>query len=161
MAHAIGTGRYKPKAGSQMASPNVIPMADIMLVLLIIFMVVTPMLQKNMPVDMAHTDTARDMQDADKDDAIVVAITRDGAIYLGHTATQKDDLTNQIKDRLANRLDKTVYVKSDQRAKYGDVVAVVDEIRSAGVDQVGLLTEKNQKGGPEVPPPPSGNPTGD
>ncbi len=87
MAHHIGqTGRYKPQAGSQMASPNVIPMADIMLVLLIIFMVVTPMLQKNMPVDMAKTDTARDMQDADKDDAIVVAITRDGAIYLGHTA---------------------------------------------------------------------------
>jgi biopolymer transport protein ExbD/biopolymer transport protein TolR len=144
-----------------MAAPNVIPMADIMLVLLIIFMVVTPMLQKNMPVDMAHTDTARDMQDADKDDAVVVAITRDGAIYLGHTATAKDDLTNQIKDKLANRLDKTVYVKSDQRAKYGDVVAVVDEIRSAGVDQVGLLTEKNQKGGPEPPPTPAGNPTGD
>jgi biopolymer transport protein ExbD len=118
-------------------------------------------LQKNMPVDMAHTDTARDMQDADKDDAVVVAITRDGAIYLGHTATAKDDLTNQIKDKLANRLDKTVYVKSDQRAKYGDVVAVVDEIRSAGVDQVGLLTEKNQKGGPEPPPTPAGNPTGD
>ena len=161
MAHAIGTGRYKPQAGAQMAAPNVIPMADIMLVLLIIFMVVTPMLQKNMPVDMAHTDTARDMQDADKDDAVVVAITRDGAIYLGHTATAKDDLTNQIKDKLANRLDKTVYVKSDQRAKYGDVVAVVDEIRSAGVDQVGLLTEKNQKGGPETPPPPAANPTGD
>jgi len=159
-AHTEG-GRYKPQAGSQMASPNVIPMADIMLVLLIIFMVVTPMLQKNMPVDMARTDTARDMQDADKDDAVVVAITRDGAIYLGHTATSKDDLTNQIKDKLANRLDKTVYVKSDQRAKYGDVVAVVDEIRSAGVDQVGLLTEKNQKGGPEPPPPPKGNTTGD
>ena len=147
--------------GGAMAEMNVVPLIDILLVLLIIFMVVTPMLQKNMPVDMAHTDTARDMQDADKDDAVVVAITRDGAIYLGHTATAKDDLTNQIKDKLANRLDKTVYVKSDQRAKYGDVVAVVDEIRSAGVDQVGLLTEKNQKGGPEPPPPAAGNPTGD
>src|SRR6202035_638599 len=136
-----------------MAAPNVIPMAYIMLVLLIIFMVVTPMLQKNMPVDMARTDSARDMQDADKDDAVVVAITRDGAIYLGHTATAKDDLTNQIKDKLANRLDKTVYVKSDQRAKYGDVVAVVDEIRSAGVDQVGLLTEKNERSTPPPPPP--------
>ena len=154
--HIGGGGRYKPQAGSQMASPNVIPMADIMLVLLIIFMVVTPMLQKNMPVDMAKTDTARDMQDADKDDAIVVAVTRDGAIYLGHNATPKDDLTNQIKDRLANRLDKTVYVKSDARAKYGDVVAVVDEIRSAGVDQLGLLTEKNQ--GKATPPPPPGQP---
>src|ERR1700754_3905613 len=152
---------YKPSVGAQMAAPNVIPMADIMLVLLIIFMVVTPMLQKNMPVDMAHTETARDMQDADKDDAIVVAITRDGAIYLGHTQTAKENLTNEIKDRLANRLDKTVYVKSDARAKYGDVVAVVDEIRSAGVDQLGLLTEKNQEGGPETPPPPAANPTGD
>jgi biopolymer transport protein ExbD len=156
-----GGGRYKPQAGAQMAAPNVIPMADIMLVLLIIFMVVTPMLQKNMPVDMAKTDTARDMQDADKDDAIVVAITRDGAIYLGHNATPKDDLTNQIKDRLANRLDKTVYVKSDQRAKYGDVVAVVDEIRSAGVDQVGLLTDKNQKNTPGPPPAPGTTPAGD
>jgi biopolymer transport protein ExbD len=143
---------YKPKVGSQMASPNVIPMADIMLVLLIIFMVVTPMLQKNMPVDMARTNNAHDMQDADKDDAIVVAVTRDGSIYLGHSAMRKEDLTGQIKDRLSNRLDKTVYVKSDARAKYGDVVAVVDEIRSAGVDQLGLLTEKNQ--GLQTPPPP-------
>src|ERR1700676_4707072 len=152
---------YKPKVGAQMASPNVIPMADIMLVLLIIFMVVTPMLQKNMPVDMARTDSAHDMQDADKDDAIVVAITRDSTIYLGHTATRKEDLTGQIKDRISNRLDKTVYVKSDARAKYGDVVAVVDEIRSAGVDQLGLLTEKNQ--GKATPPPPPGQqqPTGD
>jgi len=63
---------------------------------------------------------------------------------LGHTATRKEDLTGQVKDRISNRLDKTVYVKSDARAKYGDVVAVVDEIRSAGVDQLGLLTEKNQ-----------------
>jgi len=144
-----------------MASPNVIPMADIMLVLLIIFMVVTPMLQKNMPVDMARTDSARDMQDADKDDAIVVAITRDGAIYLGHTATRKEDLTGQVKDRISNRLDKTVYVKSDARAKYGDVVAVVDEIRSAGVDQLGLLTEKNQGRTPTPPPGQQPQPTGD
>jgi biopolymer transport protein ExbD len=143
---------YKPKAGSQMASPNVIPMADIMLVLLIIFMVVTPMLQKNMPVDMARTENAHEMQDADKDDAIVLAITRDGNIFLGHSQIRKEDITGQVKDRISNRLDKTVYVKSDARAKYGDVVAVVDEIRSAGVDQLGLLTEKNQ--GRQTPPPP-------
>jgi biopolymer transport protein ExbD len=111
------------------------------------------MLQKNMPVDMARTNTAHEMQDADKDDAIVVAITRDGNIFLGHAAMRKEDLTGQIKDRISNRLDKTVYVKSDARAKYGDVVAVVDEIRSAGVDQLGLLTEKNE-GRPKPPPPP-------
>ena len=135
---------YKPQAGAQMAAPNVIPMADIMLVLLIIFMVVTPMLQKTMSVDLAATDNPREMKDADKDDAIVVAITSDGTIYLGNTRTAKEELTSTIKDRLSSRLDKTVYVKSDARAKYGRVVEVVDEIRSAGVDQLGLLTQKNQ-----------------
>jgi len=138
---------YKPQAGSQMAAPNVIPMADIMLVLLIIFMVVTPMLQKGVSVDMAPVNNPRDMQDADKDDAIIVAISRDDNIYLGNTKIHKEDITGQIKDQLANRQDKTVYVKSDARAKYGTVVAVVDEIRSAGVDQLGLLTEKVKQSG--------------
>ncbi len=139
---------YKPVAGPQMAAPNVIPMADIMLVLLIIFMVVTPMLQKTQHVDLAP-------KDADKDDAIVVAITSDGSIYLGNTATHKEDLTGLIKDRLSTRLDKTVYVKSDARAKYGRVVEIVDEIRSAGVDQLGLLTEKNPNAKSTPPPPPA------
>ena len=148
---------YKPKAGAQMAAPNVIPMADIMLVLLIIFMVVTPMLQKSLPVDMARVNNAKEMQDADKDDAIIVAVTRDGTIYLKNTKITKEDITGQIKDMLSARLDKTVYVKSDARAKYGDVVAVVDEIRSAGVDQLGLLTEQNQQERRTPPPPPSGS----
>jgi len=142
---------YKPKVGAQMAAPNVIPMADIMLVLLIIFMVVTPMLQKSLPVDMARVNNAKEMQDADKDDAIIVAVTRDGTIFLKNTKITKEDITGQIKDMLSARLDKTVYVKSDARAKYGDVVAVVDEIRSAGVDQLGLLTEQNQER--RTPPP--------
>jgi biopolymer transport protein ExbD/biopolymer transport protein TolR len=118
-------------------------------------MVVTPMLQKGISVDMAPVNNPHDMKDADKDDAIVVAVTRDGKIYLGNTQMNKEDLTGQIKDRLASRLDKTVYVKSDARAKYGDVVAVVDEIRSAGVDQLGLLTEKTQKAGAPPPSPPA------
>jgi biopolymer transport protein ExbD len=125
-------------------------------VLLIIFMVVTPMLQKNKPVDLARTNTARDMQDADKEDAVVVAVTRDGNIFLGNTQVQKADITGQVKDRIANKNDKTVFLKSDARAKYGDVVAVVDEIRSAGVDQLGLLTERNERTG-QPPPPPAGD----
>jgi len=143
---------YKPQVGSQMAAPNVIPMADIMLVLLIIFMVVTPMLQKTHQVDLASVNDPRDMKDADRDDAIVVAVTRDGSLYLGNRKVKKEDITGQIKDQIANKLDKTVYVKSDARAKYGDVVAVVDEIRSAGVDSLGLLTEKTKAlAGPSTP----------
>ncbi len=149
---------YKPKAGAQMAAPNVIPMADIMLVLLIIFMVITPMLQKNTPVDLAMTNNAHDMKEADRDDAIVVAVTRDGSIFLNNAKVGKDDVTGLVKDKLTGRLDKTVYVKSDARAKYGDVVAVVDEIRSAGVDSLGLLTERAQS---KTPPPPPVGTTGD
>ena len=137
-----------------MAEPNVIPMADIMLVLLIIFMVVTPMLQKGVSVDMAKADNAQDMQDADKDDAIIIAVTRDGNLYLGSSKIQLDEITGKVKDLISNRLDKTVFVRSDSRAKYGDVVKAVDEVRSAGVDHLGLLTEKIRGKGTAAPPPP-------
>jgi biopolymer transport protein ExbD/biopolymer transport protein TolR len=146
---------YKPQAGSQMSQPNVIPMADIMLVLLIIFMVVTPMLQKGQSVDLAVVNNPRDMQEADKDDAIIVAITRSGDLFLGNTKIAKEDLAGQVRDKIANRLDKTVFVKSDGRAKFGVVVAAVDEIRSAGVDQLGLLTERARSDRQTPPPPPA------
>jgi biopolymer transport protein ExbD len=125
---------------------NVTPMADVMLVLLIIFMVITPMLQKGISVDLARTRNPEPMKDADREDAIVVAIMRDGSIFLQHptgaTKIRAETLTPRVKDLVSNRLDKTVYIKSDARAKYGDVVDVVDNIRAAGVDKLGLLTEK-------------------
>ena len=138
-----------------MAAPNVIPMADIMLVLLIIFMVITPMLQKGVTVDMAKAENAEKMPAADKDDAIIIAVTRDGKTFLGQRQIGLDEITTDVKDLLTERLDKTVYVRSDSRAKYGDVVKAVDEVRSAGVDNLGLLTDKlPPKNAP--PPPPSG-----
>src|SRR6266705_3717447 len=97
--------RYKPKAPPVMATPNVIPMADIMLVLLIIFMVVTPLLQRGKQVDLATVNNPRDMPDAEQDDAIVVAVTRDGSLYLGTTKVSKEDLTGQVKDRISSRLE--------------------------------------------------------
>ncbi|MGA8269239.1 MAG: biopolymer transporter ExbD [Candidatus Acidiferrales bacterium] len=147
---------YKPKAPPVMAAPNVIPMADIMLVLLIIFMVVTPMLKKGVSVDMAKVENPEDMRDADKDDAILIAVTRDGRYFLGTSQVNLDDITNKVKDLLANRLDKTVFVKSDARAKYGEVVKAVDEVRSAGVDNLGLLTDKLDTGRKAPAPPPTG-----
>jgi biopolymer transport protein ExbD len=148
---------YKPQAGAQMAAPNVIPMADIMLVLLIIFMVVTPLLSKGVSVDMARVPNPIDLPDADKDDAILVAVTRDGTIYLGSTKVGLEDLQTHVKDALANRVDKTVFVRSDARAKFGQVKAAVDEVRAAGVDNVGLLTQKVEKKGASSPPPEGGN----
>jgi len=125
------------------ADINVTPMADVMLVMLIIFMVVTPMLQKGAPVELPKTKNPLDMSDADKDDAIRVGIARDGKFYLGTERIVVDDLSQKVTELLQSREgDKTVYVKADQRASYGDVVKVVDAIRTAGVDRVGLLSEK-------------------
>jgi biopolymer transport protein ExbD/biopolymer transport protein TolR len=149
---------YKPKVGSTMSSPNVIPMADIMLVLLIIFMVVTPMLTKGLTVDLAKVSSPSDMPNADKDDAVIVGISSSGDVYLGNVKSDLSQVADQVRDRISNKLDKTVFVKSDGRAKYGVVVKVVDEIRAAGVDNVGLLTDKSEQNRSRTaPPPPAGD----
>ena len=132
---------------------NVTPMVDVMLVLLIIFMVVTPMLQKGVSVDMAKVNNPEQMPDADKEDALLVSVTRDGQVYFGQDQISVDNLTNKVKDRLANRVDKRVYVKADMRARFGNVVQVVDGVRAAGVDDLGLLTDQ-RKTTPNAPPTP-------
>ena len=134
---------------------NVTPMVDVMLVLLIIFMVITPMLQKDVSVDLAKVNSPEQMTDADKEDAVVVAITRDGAVFLGRDKIDPDQLTNKIKDRIAARVDKRVYVRSDARAHYKSVVDVVDNVRAAGVDDLGLLTEQKPQTRPGQPNAPS------
>lgn len=123
---------------------NVTPMVDVMLVLLIIFMVITPMLQKGQSVELAKANNPSPMPDADKDDAVIVAVMRDGKVFLDTTQVTPEDLTQKVKDRVSSRTNKTVFVKADARAKYKGVVEVVDDVRSAGVDQVGLLTEQRQ-----------------
>jgi biopolymer transport protein ExbD len=133
----------KKTAPPPVADINVTPMVDVMLVMLIIFMVITPMLSKGVTVDMVRTDNPVQMQNADKEDAIVVAVTRDGKVYLspGVKMMPADQLPGNVKDLLVNRLDKTVYLKADSRARYEKVVEVVDNLRAAGVDQMGMLTE--------------------
>jgi len=135
---------YQSRAPGAVSDINVTPLVDVMLVLLIIFMVITPMLQKGVSVDLARVHNPRLMNAAEKEDATVLAITRDGKVYLGSDGITLDKITAKVKDRISDKLDKTVYVKSDARAKYGDVVSVVDAVRAAGVDTIGLLAEKIQ-----------------
>ena len=132
---------------------NVTPMVDVMLVLLIIFMVVTPMLHKGVDVEMARVDNPTAMQDADKEDALIVAVKRDGQVYFGSDQVAPDSLTQKIKDKLATRTtNKTVFLRADARARYKVVAEVVDDVRSAGVDALGLLTESRKA----TPPKPGG-----
>jgi len=120
----------------------------VMLVLLVILIVITPMLSKGISVRMARANNPIAMQAADKDDAVLVAIARDGRTYLGTEQMAPDQLPAKVKDLLTSKLDKTVYIRADARSRYEKVVEVVDNLRSAGVDQIGLLTEEVQKDKP-------------
>jgi biopolymer transport protein ExbD/biopolymer transport protein TolR len=119
-------------------------MVDVMLVLLIIFMVITPMLTKGTPVDMYKAKNPIAMQDADKEDAVIVAVTRDGKLFLmpGNVSTSADQLPQKVKDLISARPNKTVYIRADSRARYEKVEDVVDNLRAAGIDELGLLTEQ-------------------
>jgi biopolymer transport protein TolR len=123
---------------------NVTPMVDVMLVLLIIFMVITPMLQNKVQVDMAKVDNPTNMPDADKEDAIVVAITRDGGVFLGQNKVALSELGGQVRDKLADKPGKTIYVRADARSQFKAVEDAIDAVRTAGVDDVGLLTQKRE-----------------
>jgi biopolymer transport protein ExbD len=133
----------KKKAAPPVADINVTPMVDVMLVLLIIFMVITPMLTKGAAVDLVRTKNDTAMQAADKEDAVMVAVTRNGSIFLspGNLKVTSDQLPEKIRDLLTNKTDKMVYIKADYRTKYSAVEDVVDNARAAGVDQIGLITE--------------------
>lgn len=132
------------KSHGAMSTINVTPMVDVMLVLLIIFMVITPMLSKGVSVDMVRARNPIAMKEADREDAVLIAITRDGQTFLGRQRIDDVDLATQVGDIISNRLDKTVYMKCDARSSYERVVEVVNILRSVGVDQVGLLTEKDE-----------------
>jgi biopolymer transport protein ExbD/biopolymer transport protein TolR len=134
----------KKKAPPPVSDINVTPMVDVMLVLLIIFMVITPMLTKGTPVDMYKAKNPIAMQDADKEDAVIVAVTRDGKLFLmpGNVSTSADQLPQKVKDLISARPNKTVYIRADSRARYEKVEDVVDNLRAAGIDELGLLTEQ-------------------
>jgi biopolymer transport protein ExbD/biopolymer transport protein TolR len=138
--------KKKKKVGA-IVDINVTPMVDVMLVLLIIFMVITPMLSKGVSVDLVRTRNHIAMDEADQEDAILIAVTRDGSVFLGRTRIDASALKTEVEDIISARIDKTIYIKSDARASYEQVVAVVNTLRSAGCDQVGLLTEKMDESG--------------
>ncbi len=134
------------------ANINVTPMVDVMLVLLIIFMVITPMLQNKVNVDLAQSANATPMDDANKEDSVVVAITRDSRVYLGQNQTSLANLGSEVRDMLENKTSKIVYFRADARAHYGTVMDAIDAVRTAGVEEVGMLTEQQQQVSTTRPP---------
>ncbi len=121
---------------------NVTPMVDVMLVLLIVFMVITPMVQNKVNVDLTKSVDATPMPDAEHEDSVVVAVTRDGKVYLGANQIASADLGPKITDMLQNKTNKEVYLRADARSNYGIVMDAIDNIRTSGVDTLGVLTEQ-------------------
>jgi biopolymer transport protein TolR len=121
---------------------NVTPMVDVMLVLLIIFMVITPMLRPGVPLDLATASNSVAMPDAGRPDAVILSVMRDGRMFLGSESVTSESLVQRTLGTMATRADKTVFIRADTRARYGLIVGAVDDLRSAGVDQLGLLTEQ-------------------
>lgn len=148
------TKRKQVATSGPMNEINVTPMVDVMLVMLIIFMVITPMLTKGMSVDLVKTKNPVALKNADRDDAILISVTKDGKVYLGSDQFPNlNELGVKVKDRLAALQDKTVYMKNDSRARFERVVEVIDNLRAFGVDQLGLITEQVKDGVTAAPPP--------
>jgi len=127
------------------ADINVTPMADIMLVLLIIFMITTPLLQTGVTVNLPKAKNPLDAPEADSKDAIVVALTREGRIYLQKTPISEEELIKYVTDRLTGEINKTMFLKADQSVSYGRVVQIVNQCRKAGVERIGLMAEKEKE----------------
>lgn len=149
---AMGSGTDSSGLNSEI---NVTPMVDIMLVLLIIFMVVTPMLQHGVTVNLPK-DLNNPVEDQRiiKDNSIVIAIPSDGEYYLGKDRVTKEQVKDRVEKMLGNikkEEDKVVYIKSGVGVSYGDVVTVINEVRALGVDKIGLVADK-KKGGEAAKP---------
>lgn len=125
---------------------NVTPMIDIMLVLLIIFMVITPMLQAGVSVTLPKTLNPDEDTAINKESSVIIAIPDDGIYYLGKEPVAKERLTEKVKATMENRKieDRVVYIKGGQLVKYGSIVDTVAAIREAGIDRIGLVTDKKK-----------------
>jgi biopolymer transport protein TolR len=138
---------------------NVTPMVDIMLVLLIIFMVVTPLLQHGitvaLPSGMANPEVDPRII---KESSIVISIPKDGEYYLGKVRVPQEEIKTKVGpmlEKMKTEEDRIVYIKSGVNVSYGDVVNVINEVRGLGVDKIGLVADK-KKGGAPAPAAPAG-----
>ncbi|HTG92756.1 MAG TPA: biopolymer transporter ExbD [Pyrinomonadaceae bacterium] len=145
--------------GGLQSEINVTPMVDIMLVLLIIFMVVTPFLQQGITVALPKNMNNPDVDpNIIKESSIVISIPNDGEYYLAKKRLQREQLADEVDgmlEKIKNEQDRIVYIKSGVGVSYGDVVNVINEVRKLGVDKIGLVADKKKKGGAVVATPTS------
>src|ERR1700680_641736 len=118
---------------------NVTPLVDVCLVLLIIFMVVTPMLQKGVPVNLPVTEDPEKTPDTEKQ--LQISVKTNGAVYLGSTVVRKEQVQSELEQIHQRTPDREVAVKGDKMVKYGDVLDVLKACREVGFNDVGLIAQ--------------------
>ncbi len=141
-------------SGGLQSEINVTPMVDVMLVLLIIFMVVTPFLQKDVNLVLPRDTENAEVDDAiNSDKSVIISIPKDGEYYLSKKKMGLDELKSQVEKALANKKedDKIVYIKSGVAVSYGEVVNVINAVREKGVDRIGLVADKKKKDAQPAP----------
>jgi biopolymer transport protein TolR len=128
------------------ADINVTPMADVMLVLLIIFMITTPLLQSGITVNLPKAKNPLEAPEADSKEAVVISLNREGKIYRAKNPLSEDQLYDFLKTRFSGDgvQDRTIFLRADTALSYGRVVDIVNGCRNAGVDRIGLMTELDQ-----------------
>jgi biopolymer transport protein ExbD/biopolymer transport protein TolR len=126
---------------------NVTPMADVMLVLLIIFMITTPLIQSGVAVNMATAKNAEEAPEAEAEDATTITVTRSSEYYVNKTLTGEADLLDRVSEAYAKAPDKPLFVRVDVATPFGSVVHVVDLAREVGVERIGLLVDREREEG--------------
>jgi biopolymer transport protein TolR len=119
-------------------------MADIMLVLLIIFMITTPLLQTDISVNLPKAKNPLDV----KEGPMVIALNREGRIYFGKTAVSEQEMIKAVTERLASDVGRNMFLRADQAVQYGKVVQIVNECRKLGVERIGLMTDREATSAP-------------
>ena len=140
MAMDLGAGK-----GGVKSDINVTPLVDVMLVLLIIMMLVAPMLQKGVDVRLPLASNTVDKPDTQEQ--IVIGVTADGRMHLNSVPVPDADLPDRVKGLLETKKEKIVYLKADQDASYGRVMAAMDSLRDAAIEDIGLIAERKLKPG--------------
>ena len=125
-----------------MSQINVTPLVDVMLVLLVIFMVTAPMMQQGMQVNLPKAETKAI---AAQEEAVVVSVDRGGKVFINTTEVAAGDLRAKLAAMVANKTKKEVFLKADRDVPYGDVVRTMAEIKGAGIERLGMVTEPAQR----------------